>query len=246
MKKTLILLALVLGITPAFSEAKSSSDSEAPKVIVKMVEAHMNLAPFTAVSSDIVGNIVYVPSDRYRIEAEGPERIINNIDARVKDGVLRITTKKSTKVKMVRGEKLTLTIYGQSLQKVRLDGVGNFKCPETIDTQKMEIVNTGVGSIRMDNLLCDELIVKNEGVGNITLKGKTEKASILSDGVGSIYAYDMQSLHTTVNLNGVGSVQCHAAENCELTSNGVGHIYYKGNPAVERIHKNGVGAISKR
>ena len=242
------LAALTLSLTPSLVQAEplhvtiTPSSGSAPAI--KMVEAHINLQPFTSISSDVVANIRFFQSDRHRIEATGPERIISAIDVKVEDGSLRITAKKNLKMKQ--GEKLTLTIYGQTLNSVRLDGVGNFKCPERIKTDKMEIKNDGVGNIQIDNLHCHDLYVKNEGVGNVSLRGRTDAATYMSDGVGNIRAYDLLSRTTTVNLKGVGSVQCHASERCELTNNGVGHIYYKGNPETQRIHKNGIGAISKR
>jgi|GEM_PF-1260588 Protein of unknown function (DUF2807). len=228
---------------PSATEVESS-ESDTGRRSVKIVDAHMNLAPFTAIHSEMLTSIRYVPSDRYRIEAQGSERIINAIDVRVEKGVLHITAK--DRLRLRRGERLSLTVYGRELSTIRLDGVGNFKCSETINTDKLEIVNSGVGNINLDDVQCNELVVKNEGVGNITLRGETNTATYMSDGVGSIYAYDLQSHDTTVSLSGIGSVQCHASERCDYTNNGVGNILYKGRPEMQRIHKNGVGSISPR
>jgi len=241
---TLLTLTLILAPSLAQAEPFEVTSTSTSTTAVKMAEAHINLSPFTAIHSDVVASIRFYQSDRYRIEAKGPERVITAVDVRVEDGVLHINTKKN--IKMKRGEKLSLTIYGTALDKIRLDGVGNLTCSEPIETNRMEIINTGVGNIRIDNLVCDELIVKNEGVGNIRISGNAQTSTYMSEGVGNIYAYGLQSQSTTVNLNGVGSVQCHATQQCELTNNGVGHVYYKGNPAVQRIHKNGIGAISRR
>lgn len=244
MKKHLIL-CLLLAFAPAFVSHADAAEP-VPSAAVKMVDAHINLQPFHSISTDVLGGIRFCPSDRYRIEATGPERIIRAIDVKVENGVLRINVKKDAQIKMRQGEKLHFVIYGQSLSSLRLDGVGNFKCSDAIRTDTLEIMNTGVGNIRLEDLQCRELIVKNEGVGNITLKGRADKATYMSDGVGNIYAYDLQSRAAVVSLNGLGSVQCHSSESADYTSNGIGHIYYKGNPPVQRIHKNGLGAISRR
>ena len=252
MKSLLVISITALMLGSSFCTAEELPLAETPSELsestsgrsVKVVEAHINLAPFTAVRSDVVATIRYIPSDRHRIEAQGPERIISAIEARVDKGVLHITSK--GKLRMRRGERLILTVYGRELSTVRIDGVGNFKCSETVNADRLEIVNSGVGNINFEDIQCNDLVVKNEGVGNITLKGATTTATYMSDGVGSIYAYDLLSHDTTVNLNGVGSVQCHASERCEYTNNGVGNILYKGRPEVQRIHKNGVGNISAR
>lgn len=246
MKSFLVIpiAALLLGTTFNAEESSAAPAESTLERSVKVVEAHINLAPFTAIHSELLTGIRYIPSDRHRIEAQGPERVISAIDVRVEKGVLHIVAKE--KLRMRRGERLNLTVYGRELSAVRLDGVGNFRCTETIKTDKLDLVNSGVGNIFFDDIQCSELVVKNEGVGNITLKGETTKATYMSDGVGSIYAYDLLSHDTTVNLNGVGSVQCHASERCEYTNNGVGNILYKGRPEVQNIHKNGVGSIRPR
>lgn len=84
------------------------------------------------------------------------------------------------------------------------------------------------------------------GVGNIELAGRTEKIIITSDGVGSVEAYDMVSKVTNVQMDGVGSIHCYASERIDCTNDGVGSIFYKGNPTIEHVRKTGVGSIKSK
>ena len=207
----------------------------------KEVEAYIDLTSFDEICSDVVANICIVQSDQSRIVAKGPEQIISHIEAKVKEGVLRITVNK--KLRMQNGESLSLTVYTPTLCRIHQIGVGSIKCSDRLDTPMMEIVNDGVGSVQIKDLHCDTLTVVSNGVGGIDLDGCTKAAVYKSDGVGSIKAYGMESEYTQVKLNGVGSIQCHASKQLDARNNGVGSIRYRGNPESTNIHTDGVGTI---
>lgn len=246
MKKTIIALAILLGGLSQCLQAETLTMNETPagKTVNKVVEAYINLNSFDELRTDVVASIKVIQSDRSRIEAQGPEHVISVIDATVKEGVLHITARKD--IRMKNGEKLSLTIYTPTLSRIHQDGVGSIKCEGTFKTPKMEIINNGVGSVKMEDLQCKLLTVTSNGVGGIELTGDTEKAVFQSDGVGSIDAYDMRSKVTEVRLDGVGSVHCHASERIDARNSGVGSIRYEGDPEQVNVHCDGVGSIRKK
>lgn len=246
MKKTIIALSILLGglSQNLQAEALKMNEPSTEKIVGKVVEAYINLNSFTELRTDVVASIKVVQSSRSRIEAQGPERIISVIDASVKEGVLHVTASKDLRMK--NGEKLSLTIYTPMLSRIYQDGVGSIRCEGSFKTQEMEIINNGVGGVKMEDLQCQLLTVSSNGVGGIDLKGSTEKAVYQSDGVGSIDAYDMISKVTEVRLDGVGSVHCHASERIDARNCGVGSIRYEGNPEQVNVHCDGVGNIRRR
>ena len=246
MKKTIIALAILLGGLAQNVQAEAFTMNEQPtdKPVNKIVEAYINLDSFEGICTDVVANIKVIQSNRYRIEAEGPERVISVIDASVKDGVLHVTMKKDLRMK--NGEKLSLTVYTPTLSRIHQEGVGSIRCEGRFEIQAMEIINDGVGGVKMNELHCELLTVISNGVGGIDLSGETKKAIYKSDGVGSIDAYDMHSEVTEVELDGVGSIRCHASKRIEAHNNGVGSIRYDGNPEQVNVHCDGVGSIRRR
>lgn len=229
--------AKTLTITSEPAENAAATDK-------KMVEAYMKVEPFETITIDLVLSVRFVQADKYCVEAQGTERLIKAIDIKVKDGQMTITSDKHYKIN--RGEKLTLTIYSPTLSRIVLNGVGNVRIPDKLETKVMEVVNNGVGNIRFYDLQCDELIVKSTGVGNIELAGCADKVIITSNGVGSVEAYDMLSKVTNVQLDGVGSIHCYASERIDCTNDGVGSVFYKGNPTIEHVRKTGVGSIKSK
>lgn len=246
MKKIIIVLTILIGgfTQNLQAEALTMHVTSAVEPAGKVVEAYINLDAFTELCTDVVATIKVVQSDRSRIEAQGPEHVISVIDASVKAGILHVTASKDLRMK--NGEKLSLTIYTPTLSRIRQDGVGSIRCEGSFKTQKMEIINNGVGGVKMEDLQCQLLTVSSNGVGGIDLKGATEKAVYQSDGVGSIDAYDMISKVTEVRLDGVGSVHCHASERIDARNSGVGSIRYEGNPEQVNVHCDGVGSIRRR
>lgn len=239
----IILSVIVLLMSVAY-DLRATENAVTSTVPDKNVEAHINLRPFDAIHSDVVAAIRFYQSDKSRIEAEGPERVISAINAEVRNEVLYITSKKN--LRLNRGEKITLIIYSPTLSRIQLDGVGNVTCPQSVSTKCMEIINNGVGSVKLNDLHCEELIVKSEGVGGIELQGETLKATYRSDGVGSIEADEMLSEDAEVRLSGVGSVRCHASKSINACNDGVGSIRYSGHPEQEKVRNNGVGSVRSK
>ncbi len=89
--------------------------------------------------------------------------------------------------------------------------------------------------------------VRNDGVGNITLKGKidTDELLIESNGVGNFKADDLYVGNVKVNSDGVGNIILSgSAVFAELNSDGVGNVDAKNlNSKDVIVHSNGVGSV---
>lgn len=208
--------------------------------------AHMELPEFNAVYCDVVANITIEQGDEYLIEARGPEHLVLLIEPEVNsNGVLTVKATKEYKVKKNNG--VTIRIVTPTVDMVYNEGVGNIYLKGTFETQMMTVTNEGVGNITFDNLQCEILQVMNEGVGNIVLAGKaTKRAVFKSDGVGNIEAYNVEVPDLTANLNGVGNIECHVTERFTCQANGVGSIYYKGDPKHTNIRNSGIGKVRRQ
>ena len=210
------------------------------------VIARMELAKFSTIYSDVVANITIEQGNEYLIEARGPEHIIRLIEPEVsKGGTLTIKSTKEYKVKRDNG--VTIRIVTPTIDHIYNDGVGNMHVKGAIKTQMMTVTNEGVGNVTIDNLQCEILQVINEGVGNINLAGEaTKRAVFKSEGVGSINAFDLITPDLIAELNGVGGIECYATERFTCEANGVGSIYYMGNPKQTNISNSGIGKVRKK
>ena len=236
-----MMTAFIMNLSAKTFDIPSESTSDSSR---KTVEATMFVNPFHGINIDMVASVRFVQGPQSRIEAQGPEHIIRLIDVQVKNDVLVMTARDDFKLK--KGEKLSLTIYSPELTSLEQNGVGSFKIDTRLETPALKIVSTGVGNICMTDLHCQELHLELDGVGSVELKGEAQKVTYKSNGVGSIDAYEMLAQVAKVDLDGVGSIHCYASQRIDCFNNGVGSIFYKGNPEVENVHKEGIGSIKKR
>ena len=248
MKKAL-MTACLCGSMLVAAMPLSASATDTSNVVPERsrgVVAHMELPEFNAVYCDVVANITIDQGDEYLIEARGPEHLVLLIEPEVNsNGVLSVKATKEYKVKKNNG--VTIRIVTPTVDMVYNEGVGNIYLKGTFETQMMTVTNEGVGNITFDNLQCEILQVMNEGVGNIVLAGKaTKRAVFKSDGVGNIEAYNVEVPDLTANLNGVGNIECHVTERFTCQANGVGSIYYKGDPKHTNIRNSGIGKVRRQ
>ena len=109
----------------------------------------------------------------------------------------------------------------------------------------VRIENRGAASISMDSLDTDQIEIVNSGVGDIKISGITDDAYLTCSGVGSIRAEGLKALNVKASVSGVGSIECNASEEIEGRVSGVGSLRYSGNPKHQDNKRTGIGSISK-
>ena len=109
----------------------------------------------------------------------------------------------------------------------------------------LALKNSGASSIKMDSLDTDKIEIVNSGVGSITIGGLADDVTLYNSGVGSINAENLKALNVKANVSGVGSITCYASERIEGKVTGVGSLKYAGNPKHKDNHRTGVGSISE-
>ena len=109
----------------------------------------------------------------------------------------------------------------------------------------VKIQNSGAAGITMEKLDTDKLKVINSGVGEIRVAGITDDAELVCSGVGSIEAKDLKALNVKAKVSGVGSISCYASNSLEGSVSGVGSLKYAGHPKHLEKRRTGVGSISE-
>ena len=138
---------------------------------------------------------------------------------------------------------------------VELTAIGFRKSNINITTKKVkirvytsdliELRNSGAASISMDSLDTDRLEIVNSGVGSINISGIADDVKIINSGVGSINAEKLKALNVKASVSGVGSITCYASEHIEGRVSGVGSLKYAGNPKKKDNKRSGVGSITE-
>lgn len=202
------------------------------------------VSSFNAIVSNSVGNIHFSQGSSTSVRAEGNQETIDNLRISVKDGKLVIDMAKRPFKRFNLGrKKLDIYISSPTLSVLQMNGVGNVTLEGNINTPQLEIISDGVGNLKAEELSCENITIDSEGVGNITLAGKTNSLSISSDGVGNVHAEELIAKNATVTSDGIGNVSFYASESMDVSSDGVGNVTYYGNPKNKNITKDGVGKL---
>ncbi len=199
---------------------------------------------FTAIESSVVANIHIKQSPTVSVTAEGSEELLNILDVRMDNDKLILTMEdRFLKRHKGRADKLDISISTPTLTRLDFDGVGNIEIDGAFSTPELTIDSEGVGNLRADKLDAGSIYISSEGVGNISLGGKTDKVEIKSQGVGNINTTKLTSRSAVVTSQGVGNVSCYASQHLKVRSEGIGNVTYYGNPADKELNKEGLGKI---
>lgn len=202
---------------------------------------------FKRIECNAAVNLVFLQEERTSAEVQGPDNIVPNLIVSCRDSTLRISVKEGFKFKNLKGsDNTTLTVTSPELNGIRLKGAGNITLKDSVKVDNIEIGSFGAGNFKAEALTANNLDVRSEGVGNLTLKGKTRSAVYYIDGIGNLNAKGMMAADVVAEQNGIGNISCYASETITARTQGIGNLDYYGNPEVKEISKNGLGNINAK
>jgi hypothetical protein len=174
------------------------------------------------------------------ITVKADENLMEYIITEVKDGDLKIKTKKGYNIKGTKT--ILITVPFDDISAVSLAGSGDVYSDDVIDTKNLKLSLAGSGDFNLA-VSTKNLSSSIAGSGDITLKGDSDEFTCSIAGSGNINAYDLTAKVATAKIAGSGNVKVHAIEEIQAKSAGSGNIYYKGNPSVEKTTSVGSGSI---
>lgn len=224
MKDVLFLVVSVLVLTSCKIDVGNWGNGEHIEPSDETVSETYKLAPFEEVHMNCLGIVELIQSEEKdgTVELSAPENYAELLKFESKGGNLDIDfTKKSINID---AHKIKIKVYTNDLVKIQ---------------------NSGAAGITMEKLDTDKLTVVNSGVGEIRVAGITDDADLINSGVGSIEAKDLKALNVKAKVSGVGSISCYASNSLEGSVSGVGSLKYAGHPKHLEKRRTGVGSISE-
>ena len=189
-----------------------------------IITKEYKLTAFEEVDMTGVGHVQLIQSDTKNgvVELTAPDNYIDLYKFESQGGKLRIGFTKSNI--NIHTKNVEIKVYTTDLIKIRNSGASHISM-DSLDTDKLDIINSGVGEIYICGI-ADDVVISNSGVGAIT-------------------AHNLKALNVKANVSGVGSVQCYASESLDASVTGVGSLKYMGHPKHKSTHRSGVGSISE-
>jgi hypothetical protein len=180
------------------------------------------------------------PHETLTLEAE-PE-VLGRITTEVRDGCLVIGLAPG---RIETRQPIRMQLEVRSLRAFESRGAGSAEIGP-LHSEALTLVLTGGGSIRLDRLEdARKLDVRIVGAGNVGIgAGKVAAQQLAISGVGSYHALGLASESADVAIDGNGDAQLAASSTLAVRIGGIGHVRYRGDPAVQRSVR-GIGSVEK-
>ena len=133
----------------------------------------------------------------------------------------------------------------KELKSLNNKSSGNIVVKGGVKATNFKIDNLGSGTILLNDLQSNQLMVQNHGSGNVQLVGKVEKLEAHLLGSGNIEAFNLLSNEAETSITGSGNIEVAAASKLNAQIVGSGNIFYKGNPTLQN-NITGSGMISAK
>jgi len=239
MKKVFpLIIALALGIgsvnvSAARQSTISTSTHSSDEIDVKNFDGVIAGGPISVIIT--LGN-------KEGLRFEGDEEAISTLVGEVKGNKLTIRPKASwtSWAKKYENKKITAYVNAKTLTSITMSGDGSITVSGTITAAEFTTTLSGSGSIKA-TVEADKVTGVMSGSGNVNLSGKAGKASVTLSGSGNYGGKSFTADEVSVRISGSGSVNVKTDGSIKATILGSGHVYYTGNPDIE---KSGIGSGS--
>jgi Putative auto-transporter adhesin, head GIN domain len=180
----------------------------------------LDFEDFDGIDLDGVADIEINVGEAFSVELIAEDNIIDFVELGVRRGHLQIDLDDDQDIETDEG--ILLRISMPELRELDLSGVYNVTA-QGIDNEKLKIVA--------------------DGVGEVTLEGKTDQLRVAKGGVGKVDLRDLVAQFADVDANGVGEVIVFVEQELEAEANGIGNVEYYGNPVHVHGETAGLGTV---
>ena len=230
MKNKIIILTLLSVVLISLSACFNCKDGSG-KIQTQTTE----LSEFDALEINVPANIYIRQADKYSVEINTNENLIELIETDVRRGTLKINSKKCIN----KFDKFDIHISVKDLEEIEMNGSGKISNTGVIKVKKLEVSLTGSGKIEL-NINVDKLISELTGSGEIKYQGNAEKHDAEITGSGDIKAYKLNTEDADIEISGSGSCKVKVSDNLDAEITGSGNVYYKGN--LQKLDSNITGS----
>ena len=194
-----------------FSSCTTDSDDDCLDSLGPIVTEIRDVDDFHSIVLKGIGNIFLTQGSTKSLSIETNEELLIRLETTVSNETLTVDL--SEKDCIIRDiDKLDIFITIPNIESLSVGGVGNITAQNDFDLESLNI--------------------SLDGVGNATLRGKTDFLETSSSGVGNIHAFDMTAEKCNIVITGVGNVEVTVTSELDVNINGSGNVFYKGNPTV--------------
>ncbi len=216
----------VMVLTLALAAAGLTGCSrDEPRAGAASIQQHRDVAQFDALELEGAAQLQIRVGEPASLVIQGSAAAVERVQADVYGSTLRISSKPRNWFTNQSKPGVTLLIGVPRLASLRVEG-GN--------------------DVHMTGFDGGDTQIRASGAVHLRGEGRLDLLNMRLSGAGHADLSELLAQHVKVTVDGVGSVVVHPQEALEATMNGVGAIFYEGNPRHLSTQMNGVGTIGQR
>jgi len=214
-----------------------SDDLDCLRPSTASTTATYDIDAFNSIVLSTVGDLQITDDTTFYIKAEGPQNVVDNLRFGVEETKLVIYSDACFTAEY----DLHLEVGLPDLIGVALTGVGDVVSQGTWTSPSFSIVHGGIGTINA-LISCDSIVSEAFGTGTLTLNGVANKHYIASTSAVQFNGYGLETALTDILSNGQKNSYIKADQALRVVINGIGDVYYRGQPIITS-EINGMGQL---
>lgn len=178
--------------------------------------------------------------DETRVELEGNERTLTNVDTFVRNNTLIIEFKRSSMFfSPRRNGQVTAYITVPTLRALELSG-GSRGVADLIQSDDLNLELSGGSNMEIETLTAEELEVDLSGGAQISIDdGSITNQTISASGGSQYLLEDVQSITADLDLSGGSRARISVSESLRVDASGGSTLAYHGRPQVDQDSSGG-------
>ncbi len=195
---------------------------------------------FDALHLNIPAQVTVTQGERFLVEVEAEDNLLDEIRTKVKGRTLRISSEGCLKPNI----RIKVHVSLPELTELEINGTGDILVPDTFRVEDVDLAINGTGNIEC-RLIAARVEAVIRGSGDVRLTGSANEQELKIMGSGDIDAMQMPCNTAEIRVSGSGDVYVYVIRDLDIRISGSGDAYYKGKPKVS-TKINGSGKVVDR
>jgi len=193
-----------------------------------IVTQELLINEFTGVKSRGSSQVYITQGNDFKVEVEGQQNIIDNIETDIQNGVWEIEFEECQRD----FEELKIYITMPVIESLEVSGSGDMIGQDVFLVENIKLKVDGSGSIEVVIDDATDVDARISGSGKIKLEGITNYIGAKISGSGDLEAYDLEANIGNIKISGSGDAEVTVYDDLDVKIEGSGDVYYKGNPII--------------
>jgi hypothetical protein len=231
----LVMLAITaLGCSSMAQKNDKYNDKDRIDGSGNVITKNITVKTFDELNASGIFNLQLSQGDKESVKIEADDNLMDLFIVENEGTTLKISMKKNSNFNSKKQMKVYVTF--KNLKSMNLTMVGGTSSDEKLKFDDLKLKNQSVGSVTLYMTL-QSLNLENESVGSVKLEGSADNAVVKNNSVGSINAGNFVVQKMEIDNTGVGSATVNAEKELKYSDSFLGKVSNKGNATVKKKNK---------